>query len=223
MQIPSRVEDTEIAKMAGLFSCDSLETLAVRYFKIPRPQWTAWNHPAEKTLKASKGTCCFTSGTNLPPPEWYKFSVDSSGEIFSVFSWISGFWVKAGTFPISHLRWLNHNQNWNQIKLSTLSVFCFGSRRNLAKIKRQGQDFGQGVPAEFWPQGAWTQNFLKNVFYSLNIAWKLYDYEKKSCGGKGYPAPSTGVNSALIMCDLQMAIGILSTLPPPKKTRDFKS
>ncbi len=36
------------------------------------------------------------------------------------------------------------------------------------------QDFGQGAPVEFWPQGAMSQKFAQNSF-SLKIAWKLHD------------------------------------------------
>ncbi len=52
----------------------------------------------------------------------------------------------------------------------------FRFRRTRAAWSTQAriQDFGQGGPAEFWPQwGAWAQNFLKIGFFSLSIAWKL--------------------------------------------------
>ena len=47
------------------------------------------------------------------------------------------------------------------------------------------QDFGQGGPAEFWPQGGWAQNLLKIGGFPLKIAWKLYDFEQILMGKGG--------------------------------------
>ncbi len=41
------------------------------------------------------------------------------------------------------------------------------------------QDFGQGGPAEFWPQGgALSPKYAQNRGFSLKIAWKLHDFEE---------------------------------------------
>ena len=41
------------------------------------------------------------------------------------------------------------------------------------------QDFRQGGPAEFWPQGgALSPNFAQNRGFSLKNAWKLHDFEE---------------------------------------------
>ena len=52
------------------------------------------------------------------------------------------------------------------------------------------QDFGQGGPAEFWPQGGpEPKMYRKNRGVSLKIAWKLHDFEKKILGAREGPGP----------------------------------
>ena len=38
LQLPSRISDSEISKVAGLFSPNSLETVAVQYFRVTEAQ-----------------------------------------------------------------------------------------------------------------------------------------------------------------------------------------
>ena len=79
-----------------------------------------------------------------------------------------------------------------QSKHIDLDQFCFCFCPDL--LERAGADPGfwsegtSGVLTPMGGGGAWAQNLLKIGFFSLNIAWKLHDFEE-ILGGKGGRAP----------------------------------
>ncbi len=78
------------------------------------------------------------------------------------------------------------------------------------------QDFGQGGPAEFWPQwGALSLKCAQNGGFSLKIAWKLHDFEEilwaRGAQGPCPPDPLLQAPSVLF--------SLCKDLPLPKRFR----
>ncbi len=87
--------------------------------------------------------------------------------------------------------------------LRTLHVFLFLVSLFSLSAFFQGriQDFAQGGPVEFWPQGGLSPKFAQNRDFPLKLAWKLHDFEQflgvRGHGSPGPPGSASDYSSTL--------------------------
>ena len=81
-----------------------------------------------------------------------------------------------------------HMQSINTRRDQNASRWVSGDRMVMKTQPFQGkiQDFGQGLAAEFCPQGG-LRSFAQKRGFSFKIAWKMHDFEKIL--GQGGPGP----------------------------------
>ncbi len=70
------------------------------------------------------------------------------------------------------------------------------------RVQVRIQDFGQGGPAEFWPQGGLSPKFAQNRVFSLETASKLHDFEE-IFGARGGWAPRAPLDPLLELSRIQ--------------------